>query len=153
MSKGQRITVFIATMALLAIAFVAFRGSITSLGDRGIVIFSALIMLSFTTLLAEHFFTRPTDVVASTLSVLLLISPIHALLTDTGVWYWAIWVYSASLLVIALVSLLLLDNNKSPSATSNRVSSSLYRVSTVVGSGRLVWFFGLNEISRGCHKM
>ncbi|MBN2598833.1 MAG: DUF87 domain-containing protein [Marinifilaceae bacterium] len=140
MSKGQRITVFITTMALLAIAFVVFRNPITSLGERGIVIFSALIMLSFITLLAEHFFTRPTDVVASTLSVLLLISPIHALLTETGVWYWAIWAYSASLLIIALVSLLLLDKNKSPSATVNRISSLLYRVSTVVGSGRLVWF-------------
>ncbi len=140
MTKGQRITVFIATMVLLAVAYVAFYNPITSLGERGIVIFSALIMLSFITLLAEHFFTRPTDVVASTLSVLLLISPVHALLAETGGWYWAIWIYSALLLVFSLISLLLLDKNKSPTAISNRISNVLYRVSTVAGSGRFVWF-------------
>lgn len=141
MSKGQRITVFIATMIFLAIAYAFFRNPITQLGDRGVVIFSALIMLSFVTLLAEHFFTRPTDVVASAISVLLLISPIHALLNETGGWYWAIWIYSASLLVVSLLSLLLLDKNKSPAAISNRISAVLYKVSTVIGSGRLVWFF------------
>jgi hypothetical protein len=140
MSKGERIIIFVTTMVLLAIVYGLFRNSITSLGDRGVVIFSALIMLSFVTLLAEHFFARPTDIVASTLSVLLLISPLHALLKETGGWFWAIWIYSASLLVLSLLSLLLIDKNKSPAATSNRLSGVLYRVSTVFGSGRLVWF-------------
>lgn len=126
---------------MLWIVYVLFRNPISEIGERSIVIFSALVMLSFVTLLAEHFFTRPTDVVASTLSVLLLISPTHSLLADSGVWYWVIWGYSTVLLLVSLFSLFLLDSTQSPESPTNRVSKVLYRIAITFGSGRLVWFF------------
>ncbi|MCP5183594.1 MAG: ATP-binding protein [Pseudomonadales bacterium] len=140
MSKGQRITVFIASMLLLLGVYVVFHSPTSRLEEHGVVIFSSLVMLSFITLLAEHFFTRPTDVVASTLSVLLLLSPIRALLSETGVWYWVLWSYSAALLVISLLSLFLLDANRSPTSWQNRTSHSLFKLATTAGSGRLIWF-------------
>ena len=77
MPKGQRIIVFLATLVLLLVGYIAFKTPIDVLSKKGIMIISALMMLSFTTLLAEHFFTRPTDVVASAVSILLLLSPIN----------------------------------------------------------------------------
>lgn len=77
MNKSQRITVFLSTMVLLAVIYGNFQSPITNLGEPGIVIFSTLILLSFATLLAEHFFTRQTDVIASAIAVLFLFSPIR----------------------------------------------------------------------------
>lgn len=140
MPKGQRIIVFLAVLMLLLVGYFAFKIPVDALSNKGIVIISALIMLSFTTLLAEHFFTRPTDVVASSVSILLLLSPLHSELKDMGLWYWLFWGYSASLLVISLVSLLLLSPEKSPTDKVNKASAVLKIIAVRFGNGRFLWF-------------
>ncbi|MCG5526322.1 ATP-binding protein, partial [Ectothiorhodospira haloalkaliphila] len=140
MPKGQRIIVFLVTLALLLVGYIAFKTPIDVLSSKGIVIISALIMLSFTTLLAEHFFTRPTDVVASAVSILLLLSPIHSELNEMGLWYWIFWSYSAALLVVSLLALLLLSPERSPSAPINRASVILKTIAVRFGNGRFLWF-------------
>ncbi|WP_456413669.1 hypothetical protein, partial [Oceanithermus profundus] len=94
MHKGTRIAVFIITVIALALIFWFFRHPITALGERAVIIFSALIMLSFTTFLIEHYFTKPTDTLASAISVLLMMAPAHSLLADTGIWYNVILAYN-----------------------------------------------------------
>lgn len=140
MPKGQRIIVFLATLALLLVCYAVFKTSIDVLNSKGIVIISALIMLSFTTLLAEHFFTRPTDVVASAVSVLLLLSPMHSELNEMGLWYWMFWSYSAALLIVSLLALLLLNPEKSTSAQINKASIVLKTIAVRFGNGRFLWF-------------
>jgi len=140
MPKGQRIIVFLSTLALLLVGYIAFKIPIDILSNKGIVIISTLIMLSFTTLLAEHFFTRPTDVVASSVSILLLLSPIHSELKDMGLWYWIFWSYSAALLIVSLLALLLLNPEKSPDNASNKASMILKKIAVRFGSGRFLWF-------------
>ncbi|MCF6155745.1 MAG: ATP-binding protein [Candidatus Brocadia sp.] len=140
MTKGQRITIFLGTMLVLGIVYWVYRNPISAMGDRAIIVLSALVTLSFVSLLAEHYFTRPTDVVASTLSVLLLLSPIHPLLAETGGWYWALWIYSAVFLVFSLLSLLLLNQNRSASSTANRISNVLYTASITFANSRVIWF-------------
>lgn len=141
MPKGQRIIVFLATLAILLVGYFTFKTPIDILSNKGIVIISALIMLSFTTLLAEHFFTRPTDVVASAVSILLLLSPIHSELKDLGLWYWIFWGYSAVLLIASLLALLLLNPEKSPADPMNRASLILKTLAVRFGNGRFLWFF------------
>ena len=140
MPKGQRVIVFLAVLILLLLGYLAFKTPIDALSSIGIVIISSLIMLSFTTLLAEHFFTRPTDVVASSVSILLLLSPIHSELNNMGLWFWLFWGYSATLLVISLVSLLLLNPEKSPTDKVNRASAILKLIAVRFGNGRFLWF-------------
>ena len=140
MPKGQRIIVFLATLVLLLVGYIAFKTPIDVLSNKGIMIISALMMLSFTTLLAEHFFTRPTDVVASAVSILLLLSPIHSELKDMGLWYWFFWSYSAVLLIISLLSLLLLSPEKSPADAMNKASIILKTIAVRFGNGRFLWF-------------
>ena len=140
MTNRQRTTVFLATLLFLGITYYLFNSPTLLTGPHAVVIFSALVMLSFTALLAEHFFTRPTDVVASTTSVLLLISPIRPLLAGMGNWYWALWGYSATFFGISLSALLLLDKTKSQTSTRNRVSEFLYKTAITFGNGRIIWF-------------
>lgn len=140
MPKGQRVLVFIVVLALLLIGYLAFQNPINALGDKGIVILSCLIMLSFTTLLAEHFFTRPTDVVASSVSILLLIAPMHSALSKAGNWYWLFFGYNSVILIVSLLSLLLLNSDKSEAALSNRASAIAKTIAVRFGNGRFLWF-------------
>lgn len=140
MPKGQRIFVFLATLVLLAIVYWAFRRPIEALDDKGVVILSCLIMLSFTTLLAEHFFTRPTDVVASSVSILLVLAPMHSSLNRIGHWYWLFFTYNGVILILSLLSLLLLNREESPSSTSNKFSAIFKTISVRFGNGKFLYF-------------
>ncbi|MCG8089744.1 MAG: hypothetical protein JAY62_08350 [Candidatus Thiodiazotropha endolucinida] len=140
MPKDQRITVFLATLVLLLVGYFIFKTPLDALSNKGIVIISALIMLSFTTLLAEHFFTRPTDVVASSVSILLLLSPIHSELKDMELWYWIFWGYSSAMLVTSLLSFFLLSPEKSPNDQINKASAILKTIAIRFGNGRFLWF-------------
>ncbi|HEY9664219.1 MAG TPA: hypothetical protein V6C65_37725, partial [Allocoleopsis sp.] len=139
MTKGQRITIFICTLLILGIVYWAYRVPISTMGDKAIIVFSSLATLSFVSLLAEHYFSRPTDVVASTLSALLMLSPIHPLLAKTGEWYWALLIYNATFLTFSLLSLLLLNKHQSDLSIANRISKVLYSASVTFANGKLVW--------------
>lgn len=140
MSKGQRIAVFTVAMLALFGGYLVYRAEIAELSTPGVVLLSALIMMAFTTLFSEHYFTRPTDVVASTVSILLLMSPLHAQMRGLGAWYWVLWGYSALLLLISLVSLLLLTPIESESSPKNKAAGLLKSIAVKFGGGKLLWF-------------
>lgn len=139
MPKDQRVIVFLVVLIFLFIGYQVFKTPIDDLTTKGIVIISALIMLSFTILLAEHFFTKPTDVVASSISILLLLSPIHSDLNGLGIWYWILWGYCMAVLIVSLLSLLLLSSEKSPTALQNKASAILKLLAVRFGNGRFLW--------------
>ena len=62
MSKTQRITLFVITASLLFLIFYVSTGRVFPSSEQSIVLFTALLMLSFVTLFLEHFFMTPTDV-------------------------------------------------------------------------------------------
>src|SRR5699024_8363582 len=61
---------------------------------------------------------------------------LHAL----GSWYWIFWSYNATLLIIALTSLLLVDSEQVASSRKNRIAKILKIASTRLGNGKLLWF-------------
>ena len=127
MTKVQRITLFAIVVALLLVVFYVATGRARRSGDISVILFSSLVMLGFVTLFLEHFFTTPTDVIASTIGILLLMSPLHARLSDMGLWYTAFYVYNCLLLGTAVTALLLLDDTKFAAAWQNRASLVLKR--------------------------
>jgi hypothetical protein len=66
-SKSQRITLFVITSAVLFLIFYLSTGRVFPSSEQSIILLTALLMLSFVTLFLEHFFTTPTDVLASTI--------------------------------------------------------------------------------------
>src|SRR5439155_10926809 len=95
----QRIVLFLVTLLLLGLVFYINQGRIFPKLEQSVVIFSALITLSLIIFFLEHFFTSPTDVLASSLSLLLLLAPMHNSLSKFGVWYWMFFGYNLLLLV------------------------------------------------------
>ena len=140
MGKVQRITVFLISIGLLLIVFKVATGNWTGTSETFIVIFSCLVMLSFVSLFLEHFFTKPSDVLASTISILLLLAPLRSQLANMGLWYYIFCAYNGLLLMTSLVALLLLDAAKTSTALQNRVSGHLKRFATVFGNGRWLYF-------------
>lgn len=140
MTKGQRITVFSVAMLALLVGGYVFRNSLATMSEPGVVMMSTLIMLAFTVLFAEHYFTRPTDVIASTVAILLLLSPLHTQLGAMGTWYWIYWGYNAVLLVVSLLALLLFDPNAGSAGTGNRIAGQLKTVAVHFGNGKVLWF-------------
>lgn len=140
MGKVQRIAVFIGTMILLGAVYFVLRPDISVLGEKGVLVVTALVMLSFSILFTEHYFTRPTDVIASSLSFLILLSPSYVQLKELGVWYWIFWCCNAFLLIVSLVSLLLVDESKPLNGLQNKSARVLKIVATRLGNARILWF-------------
>jgi len=139
MTKTARITLFAITFALLLLVFYVTTGHAFPSSEQSIVLFSALLMLSFVTLFLEYFFTTPTDVLASTIAILLLLAPLRSQLSKLGHWYWIFFSYNLVLLLTSLTALLLLDGDKPSTAVQNRISAVLKRFSVFFGNGR--WLF------------
>lgn len=112
MNKIKRIILFVITLGLVFLVFKISTGKWTPTSDAFVVIFAALVMLSFVTLLLEHFFTKPTDVLASTISILLLLSPLRGQLSKLGIWYEIFYGYNVILLLAALVAFFLLTRRE-----------------------------------------
>lgn len=140
MTKGKRVVLFIATFLLLLPVFYFTDGRLFPRDDIPVVLFSSLVMLSLVTFFLEHFFTSPTDVLASTISILLILSPLHERLSRFGKWYWVFFGYNLLLLLTSLIALLLVSADDSASSLRNRISSHLKRFSTFFGNGRFLFF-------------
>jgi uncharacterized protein len=140
MPKGQRIIVFVATLLLLIPVAYFARAPLSSASEAGVVIVSVLIMLSFTVLLLEHFFTKPTDVTASAIAILLILAPLHGQLEKLGIWYWILISYSALLLLTSILSLFFLHGSQPSGAWCNKLSNQLRKFSAFFGNGRFLWF-------------
>lgn len=137
--RTRRIVLFFGTLLLLILLFVAMRGRDFLDDDVSIVLFSSLLMLSFVALFLEHFFTTPTDVLTSSLAILLMISPLHQELSRFGVWYKLFFGYNVLLFLAALIALLMLDRNRPNDSLQNRLSASLKKFAVTFGDGRFLF--------------
>lgn len=141
------------SLVILAIVAAMRWKHLTQLEDTPrIVLLTSLIMLSFVTLCLEHFFTRPTDVLASTLSIILLLTPLHIQLANLGIWYWILIGYSYLLMILALGALFLVDAAKPPEGFQNRFAGVLKIIAVHFGTGRFLFFalFVVSLLSQRC---
>lgn len=140
MTKGFRLIIFFALAALLTAIYWYFKGTIFPQDTVGLVIYSSLLMLSFNTLILEHYFTKPTDVLASSIAVLLTITPIRKDLINLGVWYDSLFFFSLGLGVFAVASLALFAPNKPEATTQNKISKLLKDFVVRFGSSKVQFF-------------
>ncbi len=141
MNKNQRFAVLMLLTALLGALFMFPLTAPSSTAEQSVLLFSSLFLLSFTALLLEHFYGRPTDVVAAGVSILLLVVPSRSLLTAWGGWYWGIISYCLAATLIATAALLLLSTERGPDARRNRASEALKSIVVRVASGKAQYFW------------
>lgn len=140
MSKGQRITLFIISVILLYGIYNIWKGGLPANTSVATVMLTSLVMISFVTLFLEHWFTKPTDVMAASISILLVLAPLRSDLVDLGVWYKIFFGYTLLVGLGALLTLLLVDSEKSSDSLQNRAANHLKTFATAFGNGRLLYF-------------
>lgn len=140
MSKGQRITLFIISVILLYGIYNIWKGGLPANTSVATVMLTSLVMISFVTLFLEHWFTKPTDVLAASISILLVLAPLRSDLVDLGVWYKIFFGYTLLVGLGALLTLLLVDSEKSSDSLQNRAANHLKTFATAFGNGRLLYF-------------
>ena len=139
-SKTDRLLMLGLLTLLLATTFV-FAGTATSRVPGGnAIIFSALFLMSASVLLFEPFFTRPTDVIAASVSILLLLVPSARMLESWGIWYWVMIAYELASLIAAVLALLLLTETQGPGSMRNRLSYWLKSISTNAAGSKVQYF-------------
>lgn len=104
---------------------------------------SALIMLSFTALLMEHYFVKPSDTLAASISILLLFLPAYNDLRQLGLVFNIFTTYSFLMGLLAFISLYILRPGESNDTFLNRLSFVLKEITTRLGSGKLQFGLGL----------
>ena len=137
----QRFALFLIVGTLVGVLFIlpSTNPRINS-EEVSAILVSAMLLVSFSALLLEHFFTRPMDVIAAAVSILLLLIPSRALLTPWGVWYWVFGAYELIMVSLATLALLLLTDRQASSSKRNRISAFLKELTTRVASGRVQYF-------------
>ena len=141
MSKNHRL-VALALLTLSLLLLFWFQPTNPEVSrEIGIVLFASLFLASFTTLLLEHLFVRPTDVLAAAVSILLLIVPSRDLLSALGNWYWVLLAYEGLLVALSSSALLLLTTTQGGGSLRNRWSKALNVVVTQLGPGKVQYFF------------
>lgn len=140
MPKGQRILLFAIYLFLAGLVSLFHNGAVIPEGSDMIVLYSALVMLCFIVLFVEHFFTKPTDVLASAISILLLLAPIKNDLSKFGLWYELFFTYNIALVVTSLLALLLADDETPSNSRQNLAAFYLKAFATRFGNGKFLFY-------------
>lgn len=138
MRKEERILLFFISILFLALLVITnkYFPSLDYMSKT--ILLTSLIMLSFTTFLLEHFFTTPSDVMASTMSIILLLVPLRKELNKFGIWYWVFLFYVFIMFVFSLLSFILLDSSQSIFSGRNILSDYFKKIATFCGNGRFL---------------
>jgi len=139
-TKGARLVIFFALAVILTAIYWYFKGTVFPHDTIGLVIYSSLLMLSFNTLILEHYFTKPTDVLASSIAVLLTITPIKKDLVNLGLWYNAIFFFSFTLGILSVISLGLFAPNKPEDTFQNKISKLIKDFVVSFGNSKVQFF-------------
>jgi len=140
MSKTHRVIVFVFLVILLLLIIALKPHNVTFNSTLGILLISALVTIAFISLFIEHYFTSPTDVIAASFSIVLLLTPMRNILTNWGVLFDAFYYYSLVILIVAVSAILLLDDTQSEQVLRNRISRVLKYIAVNFGKGKLLYF-------------
>jgi len=143
MNKTQRSLLFLVfTVPILTLLYFYTHDRLAIDAVIITVIFSSLLMLAFTSLFLEHYFTRPADVLSASLAILLMLMPVRKSMENLGIWYWLFVLYVFIQALCSIISLLLVDRDKSQQSWQNVWAFRLNKFSTHFGNGKVL-FFGL----------
>lgn len=140
MQPLQRIVIFLVSLFALSAIFYFLRNGLPPNESISVIIFSSLVLLSFSTLFLEHWFTKPTDVLASSISILLVLAPSRGNLSAVGNWYDVFVVYLLIIVIISLAALATFNSEASSASKSNRFSKLCTKISSKFGRARFLYF-------------
>lgn len=105
---------------------------------KDIWFYSGLVMLVLSILVIEPFYSSPKNVITNTVPLLLVFIAIKEDFADARLWFWLFSMLSL-LLVMAIVSLALNNENKSENALENIIAKYLRHFASFFGHGKILY--------------
>jgi hypothetical protein len=139
MGQGPRLLFFLVTVILAVGSILLWPDYVVVSSTVKVILFASLITAAFSATLIEHFFTKPTDVVANATAALLLVLPARQELASLGWIYWGVATYYVTAIVTAATSILLYSFARDTSPRLIQASQLLKVVAVRIGNFKLIY--------------
>ena len=111
----------------------------------GVILISIAILIIVFSFILETFFTKPADVTATSISIILLLIPQLNILKELNntlgfVIIYIYLIYVFTFFIISTIAQILLDNNKPSNALKNKISLIMKRLSETFANSKILYF-------------
>ena len=137
--SATRAFVVLVCFALVSAIFVLIYGTTFYTQDIPFGLYNALVLLSFSTLISESYFTKPNDVIANSTALLVLMVPLSADIAQHKPWFYVVCTMALVALVLAVASNSLFDPDAGGGSTRHKVSMAFKACATALGSGKALF--------------
>jgi uncharacterized protein len=118
-----------------------FTGSILpDTSTKNIWFYSGLIMLFFSILFIEPYYSSPKNVITNSIPLLLVYVSIKESFIHNGLWYVTISII-LFLLITSITAIAISSDNESPDSTRNKISAALKNIAVFLGRGKIIYSF------------
>jgi hypothetical protein len=100
--------------------------------------YSGLLMLLFSILFIEPFYTSPKNIITNSLPLILSYLAIHDEFKDSTLWLWT-FVFLIICFLFSIVSIALQSENESQENLNNRISNFIRKYVSIVGNGKIIY--------------
>lgn len=139
MTQPGRTLLFVLLAAMLGLLYWHIYPTFAAINPAAAsVLFATLFLLAFSILLLEHWFTKPTDALSSSIAVLLALVPARASLVEMQPWLDAISIFAALIGTLAALSIILNRPGRGDSKLQG-ISETLKAISVRLGSSRVLF--------------
>jgi hypothetical protein len=135
----NRFVIFIIFIVVfIVIQLLAYKTILPSTDDKDLWFFSGIIMVLFSILFIEPYYSSPKNVVTNSIPLLLIFISIKSIFLNQFIWWSAVSIL-AFLLIASVVAISLEDKNKSSNHWKNKTALIIKRSVVFVGQGKVLY--------------
>ena len=136
---SNRFILVLIMLGLFVIVNIIYTHTILpSTSTRDFWFYSGLLMLLFSILFIEPFYTSPKNIVTNSLPLILSYLAIHDEFKDSTLWL-CTFVFLLVCFLLSLVSIALQSENESQENLNNRISNFIRKYVSIVGNGKIIY--------------
>ncbi len=125
-------------IVLVLVQFIFFRTFLPTTENEDLWFYSGIVMVLFSILFIEPYYTSPKNVITNTLPLLLVFLAIKTTFINISLWWLAIIVLGL-LLFASILALSIEDKNNSPDHWKNKASTILKNIVVILGQGKVLY--------------
>ncbi len=122
----------------IIIQFIFHKTLLPSNDTKDLWFYSGIVMVLFSILFIEPYYTSPKNVITNVIPLLLVFLAIKTSFNNNFFWWMAI-VILLIILLISIIAIALEDKEKSPDQLKNKVSNTLKNIVVIIGQGKVLY--------------
>lgn len=139
MKKTERFILLLLSILLVVFVYLFMIKKINISNPIQLAIITLMVLIAFGVFIFETYFTKPNDIIANSISLIILILPLHNNFASALYVFWVLLSWYSVSLIISIVSLLLFNSTEDPLSKKNRTAFIFRRLSSFMGSSRTIY--------------